>query len=253
MKKQRFEWKKFHPAFLAFLFYHVEQSYYRLYKQQLAPRKGAATDSFIFPIPLLSIAVTIDEISPGDKRARGGEGWNKCREKDRLTACAPLEEPRGKRMKNIFQSVPFCLTPRPLAFLPSFSFLLIPLLSLSWLSRGRNRVEIYPSWPRKKRPTFLESPFSFLSWKVPSMGWTDQVKRGGKSNFFRRLIEAILSGFWICLFTRYNAYLRTWCFILYRYCAIVIYSQWRGIRFFLEIEILSFKYIKDEDTHNSVQ
>lgn len=139
MKKQRFEWKKFHPAFLAFLFYHVEQSYYRLCKQQLAPRKGAATDSFIFPIPLLSIAVTIDEISPGDKRARGGEGWNKCREKDRLTACAPLEEPRGKRMKNIFQSVPFCLTPRPLAFLPSFSFLLIPLLSLSLVAFSRKK------------------------------------------------------------------------------------------------------------------
>lgn len=253
MKKQRFEWKKFHPAFLAFLFYHVEQSYYRLCKQQLAPRKGAATDSFIFPIPLLSIAVTIDEISPGDKRARGGEGWNKCREKDRLTACAPLEEPRGKRMKNIFQSVPFCLTPRPLAFLPSFSFLLIPLLSLSWLSRGRNRVEIYPSWPRKKRPTFLESPFSFLSWKVPSMGWTDQVKRGVSRIFFVVWSRRFCPAFEFVCSRGIILYLRTWCFILYRYCAIVIYSQWRGIRFFSEIEILSFKYIKDEDTHNSVQ
>lgn len=184
MKKQRFEWKKFHSAFLAFLFYHVEQSYYRLCKQQLAPRKGAATDSFIFPIPLLSIAVTIDEISPGDKRARGGEGWNKCREKDRLTACAPLEEPRGKRMKNIFQSVPFCLTPRPLAFLPSFSFLLIPLLSLS---RGFLEEEIASkstllgrarSDPRSSNHRFLFSRERSPRWDGPTKS------NGGVSRIF---------------------------------------------------------------------
>lgn len=136
-------------------------------------------------------------------------------------------------------------------------FLLFPphpsSLSLSWLSRGRNRVEIYPSWPRKKRPTFLESPFSFLSWKVPSMGWTDQVKRGVSRIFFVVWSRRFCPAFEFVCSRGIILYLRTWCFILYRYCAIVIYSQWRGIRFFSEIEILSFKYIKHEDTHNSVQ
>lgn len=161
-----------------------------------------------------------------------------------------LEGPRGKRMKNIFQSVPFCLTPRPLAFLPSFSFL---SFSLSWLSRERNRVEIYPSCPRKKRPTSLESPFSFSSWKAPSMAWTKSDEGISRANFFwsKRFGPAFefVCSRGIILYVRtfrvfFYIFLVVWYFILslLYHCDL---SQWRGIRFFFFF--LSFNYIKDED------
>lgn len=161
-----------------------------------------------------------------------------------------LEGPRGKRMKNIFQSVPFCLTPRPLAFLPSFSFL---SLSLSWLSRERNRVEIYPSCPRKKRPTSLESPFSFSSWKAPSMAWTKSDEGVSRANFFwsKRFGPAFefVCSRGIILYVRtfrvfFYIFLVVWYFILSLLCHCDL-SQWRGIRFFFFF--LSFNYIKDED------
>lgn len=148
-----------------------------------------------------------------------------------------LEGPRGKRMKNIFQSVPFCLTPRPLAFLPSFSFL---SFSLSWLSRERNRVEIYPSCPRKKRPTSLESPFSFSSWKAPSMAWTKSDEGVSRANFFwsKRFGPAFefVCSRGIILYVRtfrvfFYIFLVVWYFILSLLCHCDL-SQWRGIRFF---------------------
>lgn len=71
-KNKKFQWKKFYPTFLAFFILSRRTILLPLVQTTTSTEKGVATDSLIFPIPLLSAAMTIDEISPGDKRARGG-------------------------------------------------------------------------------------------------------------------------------------------------------------------------------------
>lgn len=153
-------------SFLAFFILSRRTILLFLCKQQPAPRKKVPPPSIpsFLPNPFtFHRRRRSTKFHPGIRK-----GWNKRREKDRLTACAP---PRGKRMKNIFQSVPFCLT--LLALWHSFSFL--STLSLSWLSRGRNRVEIYPSCPRPSNHRFLFSRERSPRWDGPS-------QMGGKSN-----------------------------------------------------------------------
>lgn len=137
---------------------------------------------------------------------------------------------------------PFLLfPPHPSSLSLSRGFLEEEIASKSTLL-GRARSD-----PRSSNHRFLFSRERSPRWDGPTKS------NGGVSRIFfvvwsRRFCPAFE---FVCS-RGIILYLRTWCFILYRYCAIVIYSQWRGIRFFSEIEILSFKYIKDEDTHNSV-
>lgn len=113
-------------SFLAFFILSRRTILLFLCKQQPAPRKKVPSPSIpsFLPNPFtFHRRRRSTKFHPGIR-----EGWNKRREKDRLTACAP---PRGKRMKNIFQSVPFCLT--LLALWHSFSFLSTLSLSRDFL------------------------------------------------------------------------------------------------------------------------
>lgn len=153
-------------------------------------KEGAATfDSFIpsqslyFPPPW-----TIDEISPGDKR-----GLEQASGKGQVNGVCTASRQKDEEYISIRSLL--SNSPRPLALL------LFPLhpLSLSWLSRGRNRVEIYPSCPRPSNHRFLFSRERSPRWDGPS-------QMGGKSNAnFFFIVWSIWSGFWICLFTRYNS------------------------------------------------
>lgn len=145
-------------SFLAFFILSRRTILLFLCKQQPAPRKKVPPPSIpsFLPNPFtFHRRRRSTKFHPGIR-----EGWNKRREKDRLTACAP---PRGKRMKNIFQSVPFCLT--LLALWHSFSF-------LSTLSLSRDFLEEEIASKSTLLAHVPRITFSFLSWKVPSIGWT---------------------------------------------------------------------------------
>lgn len=145
-------------SFLAFFILSRRTILLFLCKQQPAPRKKVPSPSIpsFLPNPFtFHRRRRSTKFHPGIR-----EGWNKRREKDRLTACAP---PRGKRMKNIFQSVPFCLT--LLALWHSFSF-------LSTLSLSRDFLEEEIASKSTLLAHVPRITFSFLSWKVPSIGWT---------------------------------------------------------------------------------
>lgn len=218
-KNKKFQWKKFYPTFLAFFILSRRTILLPLVQTTTSTEKGVATDSLIFPIPLLSAAMTIDEISPGDKRTRGrDEGWNKCREKDRLTACALGRASRQKNEEYISirsllsNSSPFGIPP----------FLLFPLsLSFVAFSRKKSRRNL-PFLPAQETTHVPRITVFFFLVKGPLDGM-DQVRRGGKScEFF--LIEAIWSGFWICLFTRYNSVCtNVSSFFLYIFSRVIFY------------------------------
>lgn len=211
--------KNFIPHSSLFLFYHVEQSYYRSCKQQLAPRKvsppiPSSFQSFCFPPPWRST-----KFHPGIKeRGEGDEGWNKCREKDRLTACALGRASRQKNEEYISirsllsNSSPFGIPP----------FLLFPLsLSFVAFSRKKSRRNL-PFLPAQETTHVPRITVFFFLVKGPLDGM-DQVRRGGKScEFF--LIEAIWSAFWICLFTRYNSVCtNVSSFFLYIFSRVIFY------------------------------
>lgn len=169
-------------SFLAFFILSRRTILLFLCKQQPAPRKKVPSPSIpsFLPNPFtFHRRRRSTKFHPGIR-----EGWNKRREKDRLTACAP---PRGKRMKNIFQSVPFCLT--LLALWHSFSFLSTLSLSRDFLEEEiASKSTLLAHVPR------ITVFFSLVKGPLDRM---DQVKWGVSRMvfFFHRLIEAIWAGF----------------------------------------------------------
>lgn len=150
-------------SFLAFFILSRRTILLFLCKQQPAPRKKVPSPSIpsFLPNPFtFHRRRRSTKFHPGIR-----EGWNKRREKDRLTACAP---PRGKRMKNIFQSVPFCLT--LLALWHSFSF-----LSTLSLSRGFLEEEIASKSTLLAHVPRITVFFSLVKGPLDGM---DQVKWG---------------------------------------------------------------------------